>query len=61
MHLLHAAQPVEGGVLWVNLHLLFWLSLAPFATAWVGEINLPPCRWLFIRGRSFILESHTSF
>ena len=37
MHLLHAAQPVDGGVIWANLHLLFWLSLAPFATGWVGE------------------------
>lgn len=36
-HLLHAAQHVEGGVLWGNLHLLFWLSLIPFATAWMGE------------------------
>lgn len=36
-HLLHAAQHVEGGVLWANLHLLFWLSLIPFATAWMGE------------------------
>jgi len=36
-HLMHAAQRVSGGVLWANLHLLFWLSLAPFATAWLGE------------------------
>jgi len=36
-HLLHAAQHVTGGILWANLHLLFWLSLSPFATAWVGE------------------------
>jgi uncharacterized membrane protein len=36
-HLLHASQHVTGGVLWANLHLLFWLSLAPFATAWMGE------------------------
>ena len=36
-HLLHAALHVEGGVLWANLHLLFWLSLIPFATAWMGE------------------------
>lgn len=41
-HLLHAAQQVNGGILWANLHLLFWLSLAPFATAWMGEnINAP--------------------
>jgi Predicted integral membrane protein len=36
-HLLHAAQHVTGGILWANLHLLFWLSLTPFATAWMGE------------------------
>src|SRR5678815_2068470 len=36
-HLLHAAQHVNGRVLWANLHLLFWLSLVPFGTAWVGE------------------------
>jgi uncharacterized membrane protein len=35
-HLLHAARVVSGGVLWANLHLLFWLSLFPFATAWMG-------------------------
>ena len=36
-HMLHAARHVTGGVLWANLHLLFWLSLLPFATAWMGE------------------------
>ena len=36
-HMLHAARGVSGGVLWGNLHLLFWLSLTPFATAWMGE------------------------
>jgi uncharacterized membrane protein len=36
-HMLHAARHVTGGVLWGNLHLLFWLSLLPFATAWMGE------------------------
>jgi uncharacterized membrane protein len=36
-HLLHAAQHVSGKILWANLHLLFWLSLAPFATAWMGQ------------------------
>jgi uncharacterized membrane protein len=35
-HLLQAARGVSGGVLWANLHLLFWLSLLPFATAWMG-------------------------
>src|SRR2546427_5578459 len=36
-HLLHAAERVSGGVLWANLHLLFWLSLIPFVTGWMGE------------------------
>jgi uncharacterized membrane protein len=36
-HMLQAARKVSGSVLWANLHLLFWLSLFPFATAWMGE------------------------
>ena len=36
-HLLQAAERVDGKILWANLHLLFWLSLTPFATAWLGE------------------------
>src|SRR5213078_2326772 len=36
-HLLQAVEHVSGGVLWANLHLLFWLSLTPFVTAWMGE------------------------
>jgi TMEM175 potassium channel family protein len=36
-HLLHAVEHVNGRVLWANLHLLFWLSLTPFVTAWMGE------------------------
>ena len=36
-HLLQAAQHVDGKCLWANLHLLFWLSLVPFVTAWMGE------------------------
>jgi uncharacterized membrane protein len=36
-HMLHASRKVSGGVLWANLHLLFWLSLLPFATGWMGE------------------------
>ncbi len=36
-HLLHAVKQVNGTVLWANLNLLFWLSLMPFATAWMGE------------------------
>ena len=36
-HLLHAVRRVTGGILWANLHLLFWLSLVPFSTGWMGE------------------------
>jgi uncharacterized membrane protein len=36
-HLLHASKRVNGAILWANMHLLFWLSLIPFATAWMGE------------------------
>jgi uncharacterized membrane protein len=36
-HLLHATQRINGAVLWANLHLLFWLSLVPFITGWMGE------------------------
>jgi len=36
-HMLRATQRINGTVLWANLHLLFWLSLFPFATAWMGE------------------------
>ena len=36
-HLFHAAKKINGGVLWANLHLMFWLSLMPFTTAWAGE------------------------
>jgi uncharacterized membrane protein len=36
-HMLHAVQHVDGSVLWANSHLLFWLSLVPFTTAWLAE------------------------
>lgn len=36
-HLLHAVRYIDGKVLWANLHLLFWLSLIPFVTSWMGE------------------------
>ena len=38
-HMLYASKKVSGAVLWANLHLLFWLSLFPFATGWMGENN----------------------
>jgi uncharacterized membrane protein len=41
-HMLHATERVSGNVLWANLHLLFWLSLVPFVTAWMGENHFAP-------------------
>ena len=41
-HMLHATHRVNAGVLWSNLHLLFWLSLIPFVTAWMGENRFAP-------------------
>jgi len=41
-HMLHATRHISGGVLWANLHLLFWLSLVPFTTAWMGENEFAP-------------------
>jgi uncharacterized membrane protein len=39
-HMLHLVQSVSGPILWANLHLLFWLSLVPFVTSWLGENHL---------------------
>ncbi len=41
-HLMHTVTNVSGGVLWANLHLLFWLSLVPFVTGWMGENHFAP-------------------
>lgn len=41
-HLLHAVKYVNGPILWANLHLLFWLSLFPFVTGWMGENHFAP-------------------
>src|ERR687884_480377 len=41
-HLLHATKRIDGRILWANLHLLFWLSLFPFATGWMGENHWAP-------------------
>ncbi|HMN24040.1 MAG: DUF1211 domain-containing protein [Ignavibacteriaceae bacterium] len=41
-HLLHTVNSVKGGILWANLHLLFWLSLIPFTTGWMGENHFAP-------------------
>lgn len=48
-HTFHAAKHVNGAILWANLHLLFWLSLIPFTTAWMGENHFS--RWtVFVYG-----------
>ncbi|MGE5089381.1 MAG: TMEM175 family protein [Candidatus Levyibacteriota bacterium] len=50
-HLLHVAQRVSGGILWANLNLLFWLSLFPFVTGWMGEnhfASLPSAVYGFV-------------
>jgi uncharacterized membrane protein len=41
-HMLHVTREVSGGILWANMHLLFWLSLVPFTTAWMGENHFAP-------------------
>jgi uncharacterized membrane protein len=41
-HMFHVTKHVTGGILWANLHLLFWLSLVPFTTAWMGETVVAP-------------------
>jgi uncharacterized membrane protein len=41
-HMFHVVARVSGGVLWANLHLLFWLSLIPFVTGWMGENHFAP-------------------
>jgi uncharacterized membrane protein len=38
-HMIHTVRHVSGGILWANLHLLFWLSLIPFVTRWIGDSN----------------------
>jgi uncharacterized membrane protein len=41
-HMLHTVERINGKILWANLHLLFWLSLIPFATGWMGENHVAP-------------------
>ena len=50
-HMLHTVEKISGGILWANLHLLFWLSLIPFVTAWMGEnhySSLPTAGYGFV-------------
>ena len=53
-HMLQASHKVDGRVLWANLHLLFWLSLVPFATAWLGHTGFAP---LPVAAYGFVLLS----
>ena len=41
-HMLHLTDGIDGGILWANLHLLFWLSLVPLVTGWMGENHFAP-------------------
>jgi uncharacterized membrane protein len=64
-HLLHATRHVTGGVLWANIHLLFWLSLIPFTTAWMGEHEFAPLPTsvygavLFVAGVAYLILQTT--
>ena len=60
-HLMHVIKHVNGRVLWANLHLLFWLSLMPFVTAWAGETHFaawPVAAWgavQFMAGTAYFI------
>ena len=60
-HMLHATDRINGGILWANLHLLFWLSLVPFVTGWMGEnhfASLPTAAYgvvLLLSGVAFLI------
>src|SRR4029077_17401953 len=60
-HLLHVVDRISGGAMWANLHLLFWLSLVPFVTGWMGENHfaaLPTAAYgvvLLLSGVAFLI------
>jgi uncharacterized membrane protein len=64
-HMLHTTEHVTGGILWANLHLLFWLSLVPFGTDWMGENRLAPLPTalygvvLFAAGVAYLILQNT--
>ena len=57
-HMLHAAGKVNGAILWANLHLLFWLSLIPFVTGWMGENHFAPMTGRACTARVLLLCGH---
>jgi uncharacterized membrane protein len=63
-HMLYVTDRVNGGILWANLHLLFWLSLVPFVTGWMGENHLAPVPTaaygviLLLAGIAYLLLQH---
>ncbi len=59
-HMLHAVKHVNGPILWANTHLLFWLSLVPFATAWMGENHFAP-RPVALYGVVLIMAANAYF
>ena len=64
-HMLHTTEHVTGGILWANLHLLFWLSLVPFGTDWMGENRAAPLPTalygvvLFAAGVAYLILQNT--
>ena len=64
-HMLHAADRINGKVLWANLHLLFWLSLIPFVTGWMGQNHFAPIPTaaygivLLFAGIAYYILAHT--
>ncbi|MDX2163899.1 MAG: TMEM175 family protein [Gammaproteobacteria bacterium] len=64
-HMLHTVEKVTGGILWTNLHLLFWLSLFPFVTGWLGQNYLASAPMalygfvLFMAGNAYFILQYT--
>jgi uncharacterized membrane protein len=64
-HMFHAVARVSGPILWANLHLLFWLSLVPFVTGWMGENHFAPLPTavygavLFLAGVAYLILQRT--
>lgn len=59
-HMMHTVSRITGDVLWANLHLLFWLSLVPFTTGWMGENNFSPAS-MFLYGVVLLMAAIAYF